>query len=75
MRPQLRPLLAREVAADHAHLVKKDIDYRFLSVQALRSTARHAHQKEETARFAKGRRAWKAVWQSAEEELRRRGVE
>jgi hypothetical protein len=37
--------------------------------------ARHAHQQEETARYAKGRRAWKSLWQAAEEELRRRGIE
>jgi hypothetical protein len=34
--------------------------------------ARHARRQEQTAPYAKGRRAWKSVWQAAEEELRRR---
>jgi hypothetical protein len=47
-------------------------DYRSATDDELRAMARHARQQEETAPYAKGRRAWKSVWQAAEEELRRR---
>jgi hypothetical protein len=43
-----------------------------MTVDELRVTAREAHRREESARFAKGRRSWKSVWQAAEEELARR---
>jgi len=49
--------------------------YRSVTDEELRAIARHAHRREETAPYAKGRRAWKSAWQAAEEELRRRGVE
>ena len=52
---------------------KAERDYRSLTEEELRAMARHAHRREETAPYAKGRRAWKSVWQAAEEELRRRG--
>jgi hypothetical protein len=44
-------------------------DYRSMTEKELRATAREAHQREETARYAKGRRSWKSVWSAAEEEL------
>jgi len=47
-------------------------DYGSLTEEELRATGRHAHRQEENARYAKGRRSWKLVWQAAEEELRRR---
>jgi hypothetical protein len=47
-------------------------DYRSMSGDELRATARDAHRREETAPYAKGRRSWKRVWQAAEEELARR---
>ena len=47
-------------------------DYRSMTKDELRATAREAHQREETTRYAKGRRAWKAVWSAAEEELENR---
>jgi hypothetical protein len=47
-------------------------DYRSMSREELRATAREAHRREETAPYAKGRRDWKQVWQAAEEELARR---
>jgi hypothetical protein len=50
-------------------------DYRAATEEELRALARRAHQREETAPYAKGRRAWKSVWQAAEEELRRRGLD
>jgi len=53
----------------------KERDYRSMIAGDLRALARRAHRQEETAPYAKGRRAWKSVWQAAEEELRRRGVE
>jgi len=49
-------------------------DYRSMTAQELRATARDAHRREETARYAKGRRSWKSVWQAAEEELQRREI-
>ena len=51
---------------------KRARDYRAMSAEQLRETANEAHRRERTARFAKGRRAWKSVWEAAEEELRRR---
>ena len=46
--------LAHGTGLDHSDLVKKkNVDYRFLTADALRGTARHAHRKEETARFAR----------------------
>jgi hypothetical protein len=50
-------------------------DYRSMTLQELRATARDAHRREENARYAKGRRSWKSVWHAAEEELRRREIE
>ena len=47
-------------------------DYRAMSIEQLRATAKEAHRRERIARFAKGRRGWKSVWQAAEEELQRR---
>lgn len=47
-------------------------DYRSMTDQELRATAREARRREETARYAKGRRSWKAVWSAAEEELANR---
>jgi hypothetical protein len=47
-------------------------DYRSMTEPELRATAREAHRREEAARYAKGRRAWKAVWGAAEEELANR---
>jgi hypothetical protein len=47
-------------------------DYKEMTVNQLRATAKEAHQRERTAPFAKGRRGWKSVWQAAEEELQRR---
>jgi hypothetical protein len=44
-------------------------DYRSMSLDELRSTAREAHRREKSARYAKGRRGWKSVWQAAEAEL------
>jgi hypothetical protein len=44
-------------------------DYRSMSLEELQATARDAHRREETARYAKGRRSWKSVWQAAEMEL------
>lgn len=44
-------------------------DYRSMTDQELRATAHEARRREETARYAKGRRSWKAVWSAAEEEL------
>lgn len=52
---------------------KTERDHRSLTEEELRAMARHAHSQEKSARYAKGRRAWKSVWQAAEEELRRRG--
>ena len=46
-----------------------------MTAHELRATARDAHRREETARYAKGRRSWKSVWQAAEEELQRREIE
>ena len=40
----------------------------------LRTTAREGHREEVTARYNKGRRSWKRVWQQAEAELQRRGI-
>jgi hypothetical protein len=48
-------------------------DYRSMSVEELRATAREARHQENAARYAKGRRSWKGVWQAAEAELARRG--
>lgn len=53
----------------------KSRDYRSATEEELRAMARRAHRQEETAPYAKGRRAWKSVWQAAEEELRRRGLD
>jgi hypothetical protein len=53
--------------------MNKARDYRSATDEELRAIARHANQREETAPYAKGRRAWKSVWQAAEEGLRRRG--
>jgi hypothetical protein len=50
-------------------------DYTSATDKELRAMARRAHRQEETAPYAKGRRAWKSVWQAAEEELRRRGAD
>jgi hypothetical protein len=47
-------------------------DYRSMTDQELRATAREARRREETARYAKGRRSWRAVWSAAEEELANR---
>jgi len=47
-------------------------DYRSMTDQELRATAREARRREETARYAKGRRSWRAVWTAAEEELANR---
>jgi hypothetical protein len=47
-------------------------DYKAMTAQQLRATAKEAHRRERTAPFAKGRRGWKSVWQAAEEELSRR---
>jgi len=52
-------LLAREVPVDHALLVKER-DYRSMNGGDLRALARRAHRQEETAPYAKGRRAWKS---------------
>ena len=52
---------------------KRERDYRSVAEEELRAMARHARRQEQTAPYAKGRRAWKSVWQAAEEELRRRG--
>jgi len=49
-------------------------DYRSMTDQELRATAREARRREETARYAKGRRSWKAVWTAAEEELANRSA-
>jgi hypothetical protein len=63
-------------ATEHAVLMRKLVrDYRSMTTEELRAAAREAHRREETARYAKGRRAWKSVWQAAEDELRRRDVE
>lgn len=53
------------------HVVR---DYRSMSVEELRETARRAHNEEQSVRYSKGRRSWKAVWQAAETELARRGL-
>jgi hypothetical protein len=53
----------------------KNTDYRSATKEELQAMARRAHREEEAAPYAKGRRAWKSVWQAAEEELRRRGLE
>jgi hypothetical protein len=47
-------------------------DFKAMTVEQLRATAKEAHQQERTAPYAKGRRGWKTVWQDAEEELLRR---
>jgi hypothetical protein len=47
-------------------------DYGSMSLDELRATAREAHRREQSARYAKGRRGWKSVWQAAEAELARR---
>jgi hypothetical protein len=49
-------------------------DYRSMTEHELRATAREAHRREKTARYAKGRRSWQAVWRAAEEELASRRV-
>jgi hypothetical protein len=41
----------------------------------LRSLAREARGRERDARYAKGRRSWKAAAERAEAELQRRGKE
>ena len=50
----------------------KKRDYRSVTEDELRAISRYARRREENAPYAKGRRAWKSVWQAAEEELRRR---
>ena len=47
-------------------------DYRCMTEEELRAIAREAREREETAKYAKGRRSWKAVWKAAEEELANR---
>jgi hypothetical protein len=60
----------------HAERVKRLVhNYRSMTIEQLRQLARGAHLREETARYAKGRRASKSVWKSAEDELRRRGID
>jgi hypothetical protein len=50
-------------------------DYRSMSEAQLRALAREARAQERAARYAKGRRSWKAAAEQAEDELRRRGIE
>jgi hypothetical protein len=65
--------MSPERVYDEFEMPKKTVrDYRSMTKDELRTTARKAHQREETARHAKGRRAWKAVWSAAEEELENR---
>jgi hypothetical protein len=47
-------------------------DDQAMTIAELRATARDAHRREESARYAKGRRSWKAVWEAAEKEIARR---
>jgi len=47
-------------------------DYRSMTEQELRDTAREARRREKAARYAKGRRSWKSVWTAAEGELANR---
>jgi hypothetical protein len=47
-------------------------DYRSMTEQELRDTAREARRREKAGRYAKGRRSWKSVWAAAEEELANR---
>jgi len=67
--------MSRERVYDESEMPKGVVrDYRSMTEQELRATAREAHRREETARFAKGRRSWKAVWSAAEEELANRAA-
>lgn len=50
-------------------------DYRSMSEAQLRALAREARGQERDARYAKGRRSWKAAADQAESELQRRGIE
>jgi hypothetical protein len=47
-------------------------DYRSMTIDELRATAREARERERSARYAKGRRGWKSFGQAAEAELARR---
>jgi SAM-dependent methyltransferase len=51
---------------------KRVRDYKAMTAEQLRATAKQAHKRELAAPYAKGRRGWKSVWQAAEEELQRR---
>jgi len=46
-----------------------------MTEEVLRALVREARGQERDARYAKGRRSWKAAAEKAEEELRRRGFE
>lgn len=46
-----------------------------MTAEALRALVREARGQEREARYAKGRRTWKAAAEKAEEELQRRGFE
>jgi hypothetical protein len=65
--------ISPERVYDETEMAKRIVrDYRSMTEPELRATAREAHRREEAARYAKGRRAWKAVWSAAEEELANR---
>jgi len=65
--------MSLERVYDETEMPKRTVrDYRSMTERELRATAREAHRREEAARYAKGRRAWKAVWSAAEEELANR---
>jgi hypothetical protein len=65
--------MSSERVYDETGMPRRNVrDYRSMTEEELRATAREAHRREETAKYAKGRRSWKAVWSAAEEELANR---
>ena len=68
-----RTCAATQAPYDEPVMPKRTVrDYRSMTIQELRATARDAHRREDSAPYAKGRRAWKSVWVAAEHEIARR---
>lgn len=65
--------MSPERVYDETEMSKRIVrDYGTMTQQELTAVAREAHRREQTARYAKGRRSWKAVWRAAEAELANR---